>query len=97
MYYEAAYKVLAKAFKATAAPTNELHASTTNRSPRRRMNEAELVRMSREGQAIDRETVAANPTPPLPEPIVPVVTDPALARALDLLKGLAVVQQFRAN
>jgi Peptidase family S41 len=96
-YYEDAYKVLAKAFKVTTAPTNELHASTTNRSPRRRMNEAELVRMSREGQAIDRETVAANPTPPLPEPIVPVVTDPALARALDLLKGLAVVQQFRAN
>ncbi len=96
-YYEDAYKVLAKGFKVTTAPTNDLHASTTNRSPRRRMNEAELVRMSREGQTIDRETVAANPTPPLPEPIVPVVTDPALARALDLLKGLAVVQQFRAN
>jgi len=25
-----------------------------------------------------------------------VVNDPALARALDLLKGLAVVQQFRS-
>lgn len=96
-YYDDAYKVLATTARVMAAPTNELHASTTNRSPRRRMNEAELVRMSREGQPVDRENVAANPTPPLPEPVVPVVTDPALARALDLLKGLAVVQQFRSN
>jgi hypothetical protein len=28
-----------------------------------------------------------------PEPQVPVVSDPALARALDLLKGLAVVRE----
>lgn len=96
-YYGDAYKVLATAAKVIAAPTNELHASTTNRSPRRRMNEAELVRMSREGQVNDRESVTANPTPPLPEPVTPVVTDPALARALDLLKGLSVVQQFRSN
>lgn len=95
-YYGDAYQVLARAFKAPLAPTNQLHAATTNRSPRRRMNEAELVRMSQEGQTIDHETSAANPTPPLPEPAVPVVTDPVLARALDLLKGLAVVQRFRS-
>ena len=31
----------------------------------------------------------------VPEPEIPVVSDPALARALDLLKGLAVVRQTR--
>lgn len=95
-YYEDAYKVLAKTNPSLAVGTNEVHASTTNRGPRRRLNEAELVRMSREGQSIDRDSIGSNPTPPLPEPTVPQVTDPALARALDLLKGLAVVQQFRS-
>ena len=31
------------------------------------------------------------------EPDKPVVRDPALARALDLLKGLAIVGQFRTR
>lgn len=95
-YYADAYKLPAKLAKTSTILTNELQAAVTNRGPRRRMNEAELVRMSRDGQAFDREAIAANPTPPLPEATVPTVTDPALARALDLLKGLAVVQQFRA-
>ena len=53
-----------------------------------RFNEAELVREHRAGENPD-EQVAKRP----PEPQVPVVSDPALARALDLLKGLAVVRQ----
>jgi C-terminal processing protease CtpA/Prc len=57
-----------------------------------RPNEAELVRERREGQmsADDSEEAperAAEETPP-----PPVIEDAALARALDLLKGLAVIQ-----
>ena len=96
-YYEDAFKVLAKPVKLSSVVTNDSIATGTNRVPRRRMNEAELVRMSREGQSFEREPVSANPTPPVPEASVPVVNDPVLARALDLLKGLAVVQQFRSN
>lgn len=95
-YYEDAYKVLAKAARAPSILTNDVHATATNRAPRRRMNEAELVRMSRDGQTIERDSPTVSPTLPVPEPAVPQVTDPALARALDLLKGLAVVQQFRS-
>jgi hypothetical protein len=71
--------------------TNETGLSLTNR-PRRRINEAELVRMQREGESFDFSLNSgrrdAGTTPPS-------MQDPALSRALDLLKGLAVVQQFR--
>jgi hypothetical protein len=67
--------------------------TVTNRNPRRpRINEAELVRMSREG--IDPEEEAAR-LARVTAPTRPVVTDPALARAIDLLKALAVVRQTR--
>jgi hypothetical protein len=65
---------------------------STNRS-RRRMNEAELVRLSREGQDF-REPPGA-PVPMRAQDSAPQVTDPVLARALDVLKGLAVVQRAR--
>jgi C-terminal processing protease CtpA/Prc len=61
--------------------------SGTNQT-RVRFNEAELVREHRAGESPDEQT-AKRP----PEAQVPVVSDPALARALDLLKGLAVVRQ----
>lgn len=65
----------------------------TNRNPRRpRINEAELVRMSREGIDPEEEARAARAAA---SPTRPVVTDPALARAIDLLKALAVVRQTR--
>jgi C-terminal processing protease CtpA/Prc len=61
----------------------------TNQPPEPvRFNEAELVREHKAGENPDEE-LAKRP----PEPHVPVVSDPALARALDLLKGLAVVKQ----
>jgi hypothetical protein len=53
-------------------------------------NEAELVREHNAGENPDEQT-AKRP----PEVKVPVVSDPTLARALDLLKGLAVVRQNR--
>jgi len=67
-------------------------ASTTNRTRRSRFNEAELVRERREGAALDGDVSYARNN----EPEKPVVRDPALARALDLLKGLAVVRQSRS-
>jgi hypothetical protein len=66
----------------------------TNR-PRRRLNEAELVRLQRQG--ISPEDAFLDELGKEPQPSKPVLSDPALVRALDLLKGLAVVQQSRRN
>lgn len=52
-----------------------------------RLNEAELVRRQKEGQDLDAPAVVSAPAVTTPQ-----VRDPALARALDLLKGLAVVR-----
>ena len=72
------------------ALTNQ--ASGTNRAARRpRFNEAELVRERREGISEADMTALGSR-----EPEKPMVTDPALARALDLLKGLALVRQARS-
>ena len=94
-WYDDAYKSLAKPARMVSAATNETNVTATNRAPRRRLNEAELVRMNKEGQLPDREPPFTNePLRTVESPSV--VNDPALARALDLLKGLAVVQQFRS-
>ena len=52
--------------------------------------------MSKDGQLPDRDSLLTNSPGRTVEPPLQVVGDPALARALDLLKGLAVVQQFRS-
>jgi hypothetical protein len=88
-WLEDPYRELPRLFaESTRNPANP---SATNQVGRRRLNEAELVRMQREGldpgQVLDR---AARELPP-----VRVVNDPALARALDFLKGLALVQSRR--
>jgi hypothetical protein len=57
-----------------------------------RMNEVELIREHNSGE--DRDEAPVRNTADLPEPS-PMVADPVLARALDLLKGLAVVQPNR--
>jgi C-terminal processing protease CtpA/Prc len=72
----------------SSSNTNE--ASATNQT-RVRINEAELVRERRAGES-PNEMIAKRP----PEPQAPVVSDPALARALDLLKGLAVVRESKS-
>ncbi len=91
-YYVDAYKVLSKAPRLSTISTNDPSLSLTNRRPIRRLSEAELVRMQRDGQSIDFDTA-----PLSREPVTGKtgIQDPALSRALDLLKGLAVVQQFR--
>jgi len=89
-YYADAYQVPKRAEVPTRAATGLTNqASGTNRAARRpRFNEAELVRERREG--ISEADVTALG---YHQPDKPMIADPALARALDLLKGLAVVRQ----
>lgn len=80
----------------TASPprTNSLatSATSTNRPARRpRINEADLVRARRDGVPLDAELLSLRE----PEPERPSLRDPTLARAVDLLKGLAVVRRTR--
>ncbi len=80
--------------QASANGTNQLTGAGTNSGSRaggrRRLNEAELVRMQREGVDLDSEfTPGRDAGPSRP----PVITDPVLARAVDLLKGLSVVNR----
>jgi hypothetical protein len=77
------------ALRATNAPPQS---GSTNRD-RRRVNEAELVRLQREGRTSDEDDLAAPGLLRTAEPSEPIVRDPALARALDLLKGLAIVER----
>jgi hypothetical protein len=94
-YYTDAFKLLARTNTggpASLAATNL--ASGTNRNSRRvRFNEAELVRERREGMRRDSDAPSRNQS----ETDTPVVHDPALARALDMLKGLSLVRQSRAG
>ncbi|MSU63086.1 MAG: hypothetical protein EXS31_11955 [Pedosphaera sp.] len=55
---------------------------------RRRLNEAELVRMRRES-----DDPADLPGTPASEPAKPAITDPVLGRAVDILKGMAAFQR----
>jgi hypothetical protein len=86
-FYADAFLVVSNNANGLSA-TNQ--ASATNQT-RVRFNEAELVREHKAGESPD-EMTAKRP----PEPQAPVVSDPALARALDLLKGLAVVRESKS-
>lgn len=89
-YFEDPYRVLPKPFaQATRPGTNDL-AQSANR-PRRRLNEAELVRMQREGMDFDMESAPVS----APQPAGPIISDPVLSRALDLLKGLSLAAKRR--
>ncbi len=89
-YYENPFQRIVSARNATAAAlAASLGLSVTQGPPPVPLNEAELVREHQEGLSPDEA-----PPPTLKaRPQRPVVRDPALARALDLLKGLAVVRQ----
>jgi len=94
-YFEDAYRLLPKAGGFAGSSSSQANLLLTNRPPRHRTTEAELVQMHRDGQLPDPDL----PSPKQREKEAPahVVYDPALARAIDLLKGLAVVQQFRPS
>jgi C-terminal processing protease CtpA/Prc len=89
-YYADAFRAAIRADLSAGGGLTLTNASGgTNRAVRRlRFNEAELVRERREG--ISEADMTA---PREREPDKPLVNDPALARALDLLKGLALVRQ----
>ena len=89
VYFEDPWRVLAR----VAPPTSTVAAAATN-SAFRRVNEAELMRQRRE-ELGDREV-----EPPRARATAlskPVLQDPALARAMDLLKGLAIVRQGKSH
>ena len=95
-YYGDAYKNLVRSNRLAGVKSglpNEVSLTLSNRRPRR-INEAELVRMQREGESLD---FSSNPTQREAGNTGPTLQDPVLSRALDLLKGLAVVQQFRPS
>jgi len=89
------YREPAKPLEVTlnSGATSTNAAAGTNRFARRaRPNEADLVRARREGLPLDGEIVTSRE----PEPARRALRDPALARAVDLLKGLAVVRASRS-
>jgi hypothetical protein len=92
-YYSDAFRLAGRGdLSAGVAMTLANPPSGTNRVTRRpRFNEAELVRERREGLTEGDMTGARER-----DVEKPMVYDPALARALDLLKGLAVVRQSRS-
>jgi peptidase S41-like protein len=92
-YFADAYKILANRAAPRGGQTSASLLSGTNRPARRRINEAELVRIQREGQDVDDLVTATGR--PEEESVGPVVRDPALARGLDLLKGIAIVERSR--
>lgn len=97
-YLDDAFKVIPKAgapLAGTEGSVSNLLTGATNRPSRRRINEAELVRLQREGALPDEE--APSRAARGADATKPVVRDPVLARALDLLKGLALVQTLRGN
>jgi Peptidase family S41 len=92
-------------FKEIVKPSNLLASAgnsgtngtaTTNRTYRR-LNEAELMRERKEGlRDLDSGLPSSNPAP-LADTEKPVVRDPVLGRALDLIKGIAALKQFRTS
>jgi len=95
-YWEQPYQTPGQAAKTNAAGTNLVaNPPQTNGSPFRRFNEAELVLEQRDGADLEAE-FSAGPRFQT-DPSLKIVRDPALARALDLLKGLAVVQKGRVE
>jgi hypothetical protein len=92
-YYADAFKELAQPGSASSgggAASNNATGGTRVRRPR--FNEAELVRERRDGVIPDSDQAGAERN----DTEKPVVRDPALARALDFLKGLSLIRQTRS-
>lgn len=97
-YYADAYAVLPRSATnmagSLAKEIPSLNRPSNTNIPRHRFNEAELVRMKKEGQNID-EIDGSSVLSTAMEATKPTLQDPVLARGLDLLKGLAVVRKAR--
>lgn len=92
-YLKDAYATITHTTGGTSGSATDVAVASTNKPSRRMINEAELVRMHKEGQNIDDDTTTA--PKPNTDAEKPLVHDPVLSRALDLLKGLAVVKEYR--
>jgi hypothetical protein len=90
IYFADPYRLLAKSLPFLHDPDGT-NAVSTNRLGRHRINEAELVRMQKEGLNLEDDT-APGPGRSA-EPVRQTIQDPVLARGLDLLKGLALIQR----
>ena len=87
IYQRDAYSLVTKPGVRSGAISNApAGTNAVNRRPR--ITEADLVRERREGKSLEEFTPARDR-----EPLKPQISDPALARAVDLLKGLAVVRR----
>jgi len=93
-YYADPYKVLAKPVGQAVGARGATNVAAATNQPGR-ITEAELVRMRREGIDFEPQMGMLPPRPSAPEK--PAVSDPALVRALDLLKGLAVVRAGQSS
>ncbi len=92
-YYADSFRSVTNTNQPTAAGSTSANPDNgTNRARRTRLNESELVREHREGTLLDSERPPRRDR----EADEAVVLDPTLARALDLLKGLAVVRPSRS-
>jgi C-terminal processing protease CtpA/Prc len=87
-YYADAFRDLSRTDSLASASASS---ATTNRVRRVPLNEAELVRARKEGLGGDAESPVRETSPDKP-----VVRDPVLARALDVLKGLSVIRRSRS-
>jgi carboxyl-terminal processing protease len=95
-YLEDPYKILHPLPPSTNQVATNSTLSGRDQPPHRPTNEAELVRERRAGEPLDEGPLELDdPSLGPEEPPRPVLADAALARALDLLKGLAVLQQSR--
>lgn len=92
-YRDDAYAMLPKTNGASLAALPGQGGGTNRPVRRPRISEADLVRERREGTNINTDDFTAVRDR---EPEKPLIRDPALARAVDLLKGLAVVHRARS-
>jgi hypothetical protein len=90
-YYDEPFKDLPRLGSVAGGSASPNAGGIANRSRRPRFNEAELVRERRDGSILDTQAGAGGN-----DSEKPVVHDPALARALDFLKGLSVIRQTRS-
>jgi hypothetical protein len=91
IFYADAYANLSQATVQTNALPAEKN-TPTNAAPRKRLSEADLVRARRESAAETGEVAESAAVTREDEPEPHVLRDPALARAVDLLKGLTIVR-----
>jgi hypothetical protein len=92
-YFADPHKVLPKSLALLGEEAAAARVTGTNLPVRKRLSEADLVRMQKDGQ--DSEEYGPQVASRATDEAKPSVQDPVLARALDLLKGLAVVRQGR--